>query len=99
MARASGSELYVPLHFCCCVTTVLFLFLAAYLTLRCLCLCLSVGGTEQRVVAGASSGEFATASFMNVTLSCDHRVVDGAVGALWLNAFKGYMENPLKMLL
>ena len=36
---------------------------------------------------------------MNVTLSCDHRVVDGAMGATWLNAFKGYIENPLRMLL
>eukprot|EP01048_Picozoa_sp_COSAG05_P022813 COSAG05_NODE_4700_length_1405_cov_1.957887_2_plen_196_part_00 len=60
---------------------------------------LAVGTTEKRVVPGAEAGDFKTASFMNVTLSCDHRVVDGAVGALWLNAFKSYMENPLKMLL
>ena len=33
------------------------------------------------------------------TLSCDHRVVDGAVGAAWLQSFKGYMENPASMLL
>ena len=37
-------------------------------------------------------------SVMNVTLSCDHRVVDGAPGAQWLSAFKGYIENPMKML-
>ncbi len=36
---------------------------------------------------------------MNVTLSADHRVVDGAVGAQWLQAFKGYIENPLRLLL
>lgn len=35
---------------------------------------------------------------MTVTLSCDHRVVDGAVGATWLQRFKFYMENPMKML-
>ena len=34
---------------------------------------------------------------MTVTLSCDHRVVDGAVGAKWLNAFKEAMENPFKL--
>jgi pyruvate dehydrogenase E2 component (dihydrolipoamide acetyltransferase) len=36
---------------------------------------------------------------MTVTLSCDHRVVDGAVGAKWLEHFKKYMENPAAMLL
>ncbi len=39
------------------------------------------------------------ATFMSVTLSCDHRVVDGAVGAKWLEHFKKYMENPASMLL
>ena len=36
---------------------------------------------------------------MQVTLSCDHRVVDGAVGAQWLKAFKAMIEDPVKMLL
>lgn len=36
---------------------------------------------------------------MTVTLSCDHRVVDGAVGASWLQAFKGFLEQPLTMIL
>ena len=36
---------------------------------------------------------------MSATLSCDHRVVDGAVGAQWLGAFKSYMEDPVTMLL
>jgi pyruvate dehydrogenase E2 component (dihydrolipoamide acetyltransferase) len=45
------------------------------------------------------NGDFEVVQMMNVTLSCDHRVVDGAVGAKWLNAFKGCMENPLTMLL
>eukprot|EP00667_Euglena_gracilis_P005547 EG_transcript_5584 len=36
---------------------------------------------------------------MSVTLSCDHRVVDGAVGATWLQAFKGYVETPSSLLL
>jgi pyruvate dehydrogenase E2 component (dihydrolipoamide acetyltransferase) len=42
---------------------------------------------------------YKTASIMAVTLSCDHRVVDGAVGAKWLEHFKRYMENPASMLL
>jgi pyruvate dehydrogenase E2 component (dihydrolipoamide acetyltransferase) len=36
---------------------------------------------------------------MTVTLSCDHRVVDGAVGAEWLKTFKDLVEDPVKMLL
>jgi pyruvate dehydrogenase E2 component (dihydrolipoamide acetyltransferase) len=36
---------------------------------------------------------------MLVTLSCDHRVVDGAVGAQWLQVFKRYMESPATMIL
>ncbi len=46
-----------------------------------------------------SKDGFRTASVMNVTLSCDHRVVDGAVGAKWLQVFKGYVESPETMLL
>ena len=36
---------------------------------------------------------------MSVTLSCDHRVIDGAVGAEFLSVFKEYIENPSLMLL
>jgi pyruvate dehydrogenase E2 component (dihydrolipoamide acetyltransferase) len=59
---------------------------------------LAVGSAEKKVVPG-SNGTFEEGTFMNVTLSCDHRVVDGAVGAQWLKAFKGYMEDPASMLL
>merc|ERR1719209_1415365 len=59
---------------------------------------LAVGGTEKRVVASAQ-GEPAVANVMRVTLSCDHRVVDEAVGAQWLQHFKRFMENPQAMLL
>jgi pyruvate dehydrogenase E2 component (dihydrolipoamide acetyltransferase) len=58
---------------------------------------LAVGGTQQKVVADAAG--FAVCEVMEVTLSADHRVVDGAVGATWLKSFKGFMENPLNMLL
>jgi pyruvate dehydrogenase E2 component (dihydrolipoamide acetyltransferase) len=34
---------------------------------------------------------------MTVTLTCDHRVVDGAIGARWLSAFKSMIENPIAM--
>lgn len=42
---------------------------------------------------------FDVASMMSVTLSCDHRVVDGAVGAQWLSEFRKFLEKPVTMLL
>jgi pyruvate dehydrogenase E2 component (dihydrolipoamide acetyltransferase) len=58
---------------------------------------LAVGAGEQmpRVV----NGEIAIRTVMNVTLSTDHRTVDGAVGAEFLQFFKRYIENPVSMLL
>ena len=58
---------------------------------------LSVGAGEQRPVV--RDGALAVATVMSVTLSCDHRVVDGAIGAKWLGAFKKLVENPLSMML
>ncbi|XP_027941097.1 dihydrolipoyllysine-residue acetyltransferase component 2 of pyruvate dehydrogenase complex, mitochondrial-like isoform X2 [Vigna unguiculata] len=60
---------------------------------------LAVGSAERRVIPGSGAEEFKFGSFMSVTLSCDHRVIDGAIGAEWLKAFKGYIENPESMLL
>lgn len=60
---------------------------------------LAVGSAEKRVVPGTGVDQYQFASYMAVTLSCDHRVIDGAVGAEWLKAFKGYIENPESMLL
>lgn len=60
---------------------------------------LAVGSAERRVVPGSGPNQFEFRSYMSVTLSCDHRVIDGAVGAEWLKAFKGYIENPNSMLL
>lgn len=58
---------------------------------------LAVGAGERRPVV--VDGALAVATMMSCTLSCDHRVVDGAVGARFLGAFKTLIENPLAMLL
>jgi pyruvate dehydrogenase E2 component (dihydrolipoamide acetyltransferase) len=55
-------------------------------------------GEARRAPVEAPDGEVRFASRMSVTLSCDHRVVDGAVGAELLRALKGYLENPVTML-
>ena len=57
---------------------------------------LSVGAGEKRVVV--KGDEMVIANVMSVTLTCDHRVVDGAVGARWLSAFKELLEEPLRMI-
>ncbi|MEP5641086.1 MAG: pyruvate dehydrogenase complex dihydrolipoamide acetyltransferase [Roseibium sp.] len=57
---------------------------------------LAVGAGEKRPVV--RDGELAVATVMSVTLSTDHRAVDGALGAEVLAAFKGYIENPMSML-
>ncbi|XP_013926228.1 PREDICTED: dihydrolipoyllysine-residue acetyltransferase component of pyruvate dehydrogenase complex, mitochondrial [Thamnophis sirtalis] len=60
---------------------------------------LAVGGSERRLVPADNEKGFDVASIMSVTLSCDHRVVDGAVGAQWLAEFKRFLEKPATMLL
>mgnify|MGYP002635795106 CR=1 FL=1 len=61
---------------------------------------LAVGAAEKKVVpSNADPGSFEEGTFVTVTLSCDHRVIDGAVGATWLQVFKGYLEDPASMLL
>lgn len=57
---------------------------------------LAVGAGEQRVIV--KGGQPAVATVMSVTLSTDHRAVDGALGAELLQAFKGYIEKPMAML-
>lgn len=57
---------------------------------------LAVGAGEERVVV--KNGQMQVANVMTVTLSSDHRVVDGAVGSLFLQAFRKYCEQPLLML-
>ncbi len=58
---------------------------------------MSVGAGEQRAVV--RNGEIVVRTMMTVTLTCDHRVVDGAVGAEFLTAFKAFIEEPAAMLL
>jgi pyruvate dehydrogenase E2 component (dihydrolipoamide acetyltransferase) len=60
---------------------------------------LAVGATEATVVPSDDLKGTAIAQVMTVTLSCDHRVVDGAVGAQWLKEFKRFMEQPESMML
>ena len=61
---------------------------------------LAVGGAREVVLPAADDARgWAPATLLAATLSCDHRVVDGALGAQWLQAFKGYMEDPVTMLL
>ncbi|SOC93413.1 pyruvate dehydrogenase E2 component (dihydrolipoamide acetyltransferase) [Rhizobium sp. AN5] len=57
---------------------------------------LAVGAGEQRAVV--KNGEIKIANVMTVTLSTDHRCVDGALGAELIGAFKRYIENPMGML-
>ena len=57
---------------------------------------LAVGGIAQEPVV--KNGQIVPGNVMNVTLSCDHRVVDGATGAAFLQTLKSLLEEPLRML-
>jgi pyruvate dehydrogenase E2 component (dihydrolipoamide acetyltransferase) len=57
---------------------------------------LAVGGIAQEPVV--KNGQVVPGNVMNVTLSCDHRVVDGATGAAFLQTLKSLLEEPLRML-
>ncbi|HET6762261.1 MAG TPA: pyruvate dehydrogenase complex dihydrolipoamide acetyltransferase [Longimicrobiaceae bacterium] len=56
---------------------------------------LAVGAIAEKVVV--ENGEMAIRQRMRVTLSCDHRVIDGATGAQFLQTFKSYLEDPMMM--
>ena len=57
---------------------------------------LAVGGIKQ--VPVVKDGQVVPGNVMKVTLSCDHRVVDGATGSAFLQTLKSYLENPVTML-
>jgi pyruvate dehydrogenase E2 component (dihydrolipoamide acetyltransferase) len=58
---------------------------------------LAIGAMVEKPVA--RNGELEIHKMMRVTMSCDHRVVDGAVGAQFLQTFKQILENPLYLFL
>jgi pyruvate dehydrogenase E2 component (dihydrolipoamide acetyltransferase) len=58
---------------------------------------LAVGGTVEKPVV--EDGEVVVRRRMRVTMSCDHRVIDGAAGARFLQTFKAMLENPLELVL
>ncbi len=60
--------------------------------------CILAVGKIKEIVVKKEDG-FGTTNVMKVTLSCDHRSVDGAMGAAFLQTLKKYMENPITMLL
>ncbi|CAF2562640.1 unnamed protein product [Rotaria sp. Silwood2] len=61
---------------------------------------LAIGGVETKIIPAQDSPKgFRQSSMLNITLSCDHRVIDGAVGAQWLQEFKQFLENPGSMIL
>ena len=57
---------------------------------------MAVGGIKETVIV--KDGEMKIGNVMKVTLSCDHRVVDGAVGSAFLQTFKNLLEDPVRML-
>ena len=57
---------------------------------------LAVGGIQQ--VPVVKNAQVVPGNVKEVTLSCDHRVVDGAVGSAFLNSLKNYLENPVLLL-
>lgn len=61
---------------------------------------LAVGSTQPTLVPSVEDERgFKTVNVMKVTMSSDHRSVDGALAARWLSAFKAYLENPLTFML
>ncbi len=57
---------------------------------------MAVGGIVEKPIVKA--GEFVVGHMMKVTLSCDHRVVDGATGAQFLQTFKAILEDPIRLM-
>jgi len=60
---------------------------------------LAVGGAKRKLVPADNEKGFKAVTTMEVTLSSDHRSVDGALAAVWVNAFQKYVQNPAKLML
>jgi len=58
---------------------------------------LAIGGVEEKPVV--VDGQLEVRSRMRVTMSCDHRVIDGATGAKFLQTVRQYIENPLSLII
>ncbi|MBT1708784.1 pyruvate dehydrogenase complex dihydrolipoamide acetyltransferase [Fulvivirgaceae bacterium PWU5] len=58
---------------------------------------MAVGGIKETAIV--KNGQLVIGNIMKVTLSCDHRVVDGAVGSAYLKTFKGLLEDPVRILI
>jgi pyruvate dehydrogenase E2 component (dihydrolipoamide acetyltransferase) len=58
---------------------------------------LAVGGIKETAIV--KNGQLVPGNVMKVTLSCDHRAVDGAVGAAFLRTLKGLLEDPVRILI
>ena len=58
---------------------------------------LAVGGIKETAIV--KNGQLVPGNVMKVTMSCDHRAVDGAVGAAFLKTFKGLLEDPVRILI
>jgi hypothetical protein len=78
------------------LTSGLLVVLPAAFALVALYVLMAVGGINEKPVV--RNGQIVIGHTMKVTLSCDHRVVDGATGAAFLNTFKQYMEEPALLL-
>ena len=57
---------------------------------------MAVGGIKETAIV--KDGQLTVGNVMKVTLSCDHRVVDGAIGSAFLQTFKGLLEEPVRLL-
>jgi pyruvate dehydrogenase E2 component (dihydrolipoamide acetyltransferase) len=60
---------------------------------------LAIGGPSKKILPADNEKGFKPVTVMYVTLSCDHRTVDGAVGAQWLQQFKLFLSQPASMIL
>ena len=58
---------------------------------------MAVGASNKRAVI--INDQVSIATIMDISISCDHRVVDGTVGARFLSSFKKFIEHPIKMIL
>ena len=58
---------------------------------------MAIGGIKETAIV--KNGQLAIGNIMKVTLSCDHRAVDGAVGSAFLKTFKGLLEDPVRILI